>query len=110
MDTILNLFNTFDTKAFNNAVKFFASDKRRELVIKFQDYCANVVARTYEFGDIKHANKLAAAAEICGYGPTFRRVVVRNIPFVYDKDAKVFTGQIQKGKRAALSEVIDDLS
>ena len=105
MDIKLNLFNTFDNKAFNNVVKFFASEKRRELVAKFQDYCANVVARTYEHGDIKHANKLATAAELCGFGPTFRRVVVRNIPFKYDRDAKAFDGQIQKGKRAALSEL-----
>ncbi len=105
MDIKLNLFNTFDTKAFSNAVKFFASDKRRELVTKFQDYCANVVARTYEHGDVKHANKLAVAAEICGFGPTFRRVVVRNVPFSYDRDSKLFTGSIQKGKRSALTEL-----
>lgn len=108
MDIKLNLFNTFDTKAFNNAVKFFASEKRRELVTKFQDYCANVMARTYEHGDIKHANKLAVAAELCGFGPTFRRVVVPNVPFAYDKDSKQFTGSIQKGKRAALSTLDAD--
>ena len=108
MDIKLNLFNTFDNKAFNNAVKFFASDKRRELVTKFQDYCANVLARTFEHGDVKHANKLAVASEICGFGPTFRRVVVRNVPFAYDKESKLFAGSIQKGKRAALSELNAD--
>lgn len=105
MDIKLTLFNTFDSKTFNNAVKFFASDKRKELVTKFQDYCANVAARCYEYGDVKHANKLAYAAELCGFGPTFRRCVVPNIPFAYDKADKVFDGKIQQGKQSRLTEL-----
>jgi hypothetical protein len=108
MDIKLNLFNTFDSKAFNNAVKFFASDKRKELVIKFQDYCANVAARCYAYGDVKHANKLAYAAELCGFGPTFRRCVVPNIPFAYNKEAKLFDGKMQNGKFNKLSELNAD--
>lgn len=105
MDIKLNLFKTLDAKAFNTAVKFFASEKRAELVARFRDYCANVAARCYEYGDVKHANKLACAAELCGYGASFRRCVVPNIPFAYDKQAKIFDGKKQIGKFNRLTEL-----
>lgn len=103
---VLKLFNQLDSKAFNTTVRYFASDKRAELVARFYDYCANAAQRVFETGDSKQANKMAVAAEICGFGPTFRRVVVPNIPFAYDKEAHLFIGKIQKGKRAAL-ETLD---
>lgn len=106
MDKILTLFAQLSDKQFNTAGRFFASDKRAELVARFYDYCANAAQRVYETGDNKHANKMAGAAELCGFGPTFRRVVVPNIPFAYDKESHLFVGKIQKGKRSTL-ETLD---
>ena len=108
MDKILTLFTQLNAKQFNTAVRFFASEKRAELVARFYDYCANVAQKVYETGDSKQANKMAAAAEMCGFGPTFRRVVVPNIPFAYDRETHLFIGKIQKGKRSALETLNAD--
>lgn len=108
MENNLTLFTQLTVKQFNTAVRFFASEKRAELVARFYDYCANVAQKVYETGDSKQANKMAAAAELCGFGPTFRRVVVPNVPFAYDKQAHLFIGKIQKGKRSALETLNAD--
>lgn len=108
MDKVLTLFTQFNAQQFKSAVVFFASDKRAELVARFWDYCANVAQRTYDTGDIKQANKMAAAAELCGFGPTFRRVMVPNIPFAYDRETHIFTDKIQKGKRSTLATLNSD--
>ena len=101
----LKLFSNLSKKQFATDAKYFASEKRAELVKRFYTFAVNCAQRCYEFGDIKWANKAANAAELCGYGPTFRRCVVPNIPFAYDKASHIFTGTIQSGKRAALSEL-----
>lgn len=108
MENILTLFTQFDTKQFNTAVRFFASEKRAELVTRFYDYCANAAQLVYAHGDSKQANKMSIAAELCGFGPTFRRVVVPNVPFAYDKETHLFIGKIQKGKRSALETLNAD--
>ena len=104
----MKLFTSLNNRQFGAAVRFFTSDKRKELVSKFWDYVANAVARTYETGDSTHANKAAAAAEICGYGPAFRKFAVPVIPFKYNRADKGFEGTIQKGKRNALDQLNDD--
>lgn len=106
MEILLTLFAQLSDKQFATAGRFFVSDKRAELVARFYDYCANCAQRVFDTGDYKHANKMAGAAEICGFGPTFRRVVVPNIPFAYDMEAHLFVGKIQKGKRSTL-ETLD---
>lgn len=108
MENILTLFTQLTAKQFNTAVRFFASEKRAELVTRFYDYCANSAQLVYVHGDSKQANKMSVAAEMCGFGPTFRRVVVPNIPFAYDKETHLFTGKIQKGKRSALETLNAD--
>jgi hypothetical protein len=101
----LKLFNNLSKKQFLNDAKYFASEKRAELVTRFNTWAVNCVQRCYEYGDIKWANKAYVAAELCGYGPTFRRCFVPNIPFACDKEARLFVGQIQTGKRAALNQL-----
>lgn len=108
MENVLKLFNQYDGKAFAKDVRFFASEKRAELVARFWDYCANAAQRTYETGDIKQANKMYVAAELCGYGPTFRRCIAPNIPFAVDREAHLFIGKIQKGKRSTLETLNAD--
>jgi hypothetical protein len=102
MDLKITLFTQLDTKQFASNVRFFASEKRAELVSRFWDYVANAMQRMFQHGDVKQVNKAAAAAELCGYGPSFRRVVPAIVPFKYDKEGKLFTGSIQSGKRNVL--------
>lgn len=101
----LKIFANLSAKQFATDARFFASEKRAELVNRFRTWATNCVVKVYEYGDVKWANKAYQAAELCGFGPTFRRVYVPNIPFAHDKEAKMFTGSIQTGKRAALSEL-----
>lgn len=108
MELKLKLFDNLTAKKFATDARYFASEKRAELVERFRTWATNCVVKVYEYGDIKWANKAYAAAEMCGYGPTFRRCYVPNICFAHDKDAKAFTGTIQQGKRAALSELNED--
>jgi len=105
MELKLKVFENLTVKQFATDARYFASAKRAELVNRFRTWATNCVVKVYEFGDVKWANKASAAAELCGYGPTFRRVYVPNIPFAYDKEGKLFVGTIQQGKRAALSEL-----
>jgi len=105
MDIKLTLFTQFDAKQFATNVRFFASEKRAELVSRFWDYVANCVQKCYQHGDIKQINKAAIAAELCGYGPSFRRAVPKIIPFKYSKDDRAFEGTIQSGKRNVLEEL-----
>lgn len=100
----LKIFANLTAKQFATDARFFASEKRALLVERFRTWATNCVAQVYEHGDIKWANKASSAAELCGFGATFRRCYVPNIPFAYDKAAHAFTGSIQSGKRAALSE------
>ncbi len=108
MENVLKLFTQLSTKQFNTAVRFFASEKRAELVSRFYDYCANAAQIVFATGDIKQANKMYAAAELCGFGPTFRRCIAPNIPFAVDREAHLFVGKIQKGKRSTLETLNAD--
>lgn len=101
---MMKLFTLLDAKAFARDVAYFASAKRAEMVERFWNYVANCVAKALESGDQSHLNKAASAAEMCGYGPTFRRVVPAVAPFKFDKKAMQFTGKIRKGKRELLQE------
>lgn len=103
MEIRLSIFANLTAKQFATDAKYFASNERAKVVIRFRDFAANCVAKTYEHGDIKWANKAAAAAELCGFGPTFRRAYVPNVPFAYDCEALIFTGTIQATKRGNLS-------
>jgi hypothetical protein len=104
----LKIFATLSAKQFATDARYFASEKRADLVNRFRTWATNCVAKVIEYGDIKWANKASAAAELCGFGPTFRRVYVPNVCFAYDKEAHLFTGTIQAGKRAALAELNED--
>lgn len=103
----LNVFNALNNRQFASAVRFFTSDKRAELVAKFWDFVANAILRCYQTGDSTHVNKAAAAAEICGYGPAFRKAAVAVIPFKYDMASRQFVDKIQREKRRAL-HVVDE--
>lgn len=105
MELKLKMFDNLTAKQFATDARYFASEKRAQIVARFQTWATNCAAKVFEYGDIKWANKASNAAEMCGFGPTFRRCYVPNFPFAYDKAAHIFTGQIQSGKRAALSEL-----
>lgn len=104
----LKLFATLNAKQFATDARYFASDKRAEIVTRFRTFAVNCVHKVFEHGDVKWANKASAAAELCGFGPTFRRCFVPNVPFKYDKEAKIFDGSIQQGKRNALAALNED--
>jgi len=105
MEIRLSIFANLSAKQFATDARYFASNERAKVVTRFRDFAANCVAKTYEHGDIKWANKAAAAAELCGFDPTFRRAYVPNVPFAYDREALIFTGTIQATKRGKLSEL-----
>lgn len=104
----LKLFSNLTKSQFATDARYFADPKRAKLKERFYNWCVNCVARVIEFGDIKWANKASAAAELIGFGPTFRRCIVPNVPFRYDREAHMFDGAIQKGKRAALATLNAD--
>lgn len=108
MELKLKIFSNLTAKQFATDARYFASEKRAELVARFQTWVTNCVAKVLEYGDIKWANKASAAAELCGFGATFRRCFVPNIPFAYDKAAHIFGGSIQANKRNTLLEVNED--
>jgi hypothetical protein len=108
MDIKLKIFSNLTAKQFATDARYFASEKRAELVSRFQTWATNCAAKVIEYGDMKWANKASAAAELCGFGPTFRRVFVPNIPFAYDKAAHMFIAPIQSNKRNALAELNSD--
>jgi hypothetical protein len=99
----LKLFSNLTKSQFATDARYFADPARAKLKERFYNWAVNCVARVIEFGDIKWANKASAAAELIGFGPTFRRCFVPNIPFPYDREAHIFTGSIQPGKRNALA-------
>jgi hypothetical protein len=103
----LKLFTQLDKAGFARDSKYFADPRRAQLKARFYNWAVNCVAKVIEYGDIKWANKASTAAELCGFGPTFRRCFVPNIPFPYDKDAHIFTGTIQPGKRNSLATLND---
>ncbi len=107
MENTLKLFAQLSDKAFATASRYFNANARALLVTRWQDYCANGTQRVYASGDIKAANKMYAAAVICGFRLAFQRAVVPQIPFKYEK-GEGFTGKIQKGKRDALIALAAD--
>lgn len=100
----MKLFPQYDAKKFAAEVKFFGNAKRAELVERFWAFVANCIALCLEHGNSDHINKAAQAAEVCGYGPTFRRVITKVTPFKFDRKAMRFTGKIMAGKRKSLLE------
>lgn len=98
------LFKTLSPQQFAGIIKWFKNNTEKAR-LHLENAAAYAVGRLYETGDIKHINKLAPVVEAFGFGPAFRRCVVPFVCFPYDKEALLFTGSIQKGKRAALEEL-----
>lgn len=109
MEITTKTLGTITAEAFGKAVGYF---KKAAKTIKthFDNGVIYAVGMVFETGDYAHVNKLLPALQLAGLEPKFRRTVVVHgiVPFKYDKEACLYTGKIQKGKRAALEMLNED--
>lgn len=109
MDINTKTLGNVTSAAFGKAVGYF---KRSAKTINqhFENGVIYAVGAVFATGDYTHINKLLPALALAGLEPKFRRTVVRHniVPFKYDAEACLFTGKIQKGKRAALEMLNTD--
>lgn len=109
MDINTKSLGNIAAATFNKAVGYFKRSAKT-ITAHFENGVIYGVAAVFETGDYAHINKLLPALQLAGLEPKFRRTVVTHgvVPFKYDREACLFTGKIQKGKRAALEMVNTD--
>lgn len=103
----MKLFATISPQQFAGIIRWFKNNTAKAK-LHLENASAYALAIVFDTGDVTKINQLAGVVEAFGFGPKFRRCVVPNVPFAYDKEGLLFTGKIQKGKRAALSEINPD--